>query len=80
MPALSPVPQKTLVAFATAWGPRLGGINAFNADLLPALAAAHWQQLRTVCVVPIASADEVEAAHKQQITLVGLQLAENARG
>lgn len=41
---------KTLIAFATRWGPEFGGINSFNADLLPAVAAAFDGAIKTVCV------------------------------
>jgi glycosyltransferase involved in cell wall biosynthesis len=71
----------TLVAFATAWGPKFGGINAFNTDLLRALAAAHWQWLRVICFV--AACDEVDiqtALTQDQVTLINLGLSTGAIG
>lgn len=40
----------TIVAFATAWGPKHGGINAFNADLLNAL-SSHIRNAQIICVI-----------------------------
>jgi tetratricopeptide (TPR) repeat protein len=70
-----PQRTKTLIAFATAWGSRFGGINSFNADFLDALAAAFFSHLRTVCVVLHATPEEVDAAQRDQdVTLVSLGL------
>lgn len=68
--------KKTLIAIATAWGPKYGGINAFNYDLLIALAAAHWSWLQVVCVVAESSDDEVQQVLDQyQISLINLKLS-----
>jgi hypothetical protein len=67
--------QNTLIAIATAWGPKYGGINAFNYDLLIAIAAAHWSWLRVVCVVAECTADEIRVVRDQyQIELINLEL------
>ena len=72
-------PAKTLIAFATAWGTKFGGINSFNADLLDAVTAAFFSHLRTICVVLHATPDDIQAAQRNQITLVGLGLADKKR-
>ena len=51
--------MKTLVSFATRWGPQFGGINSFNQDLLKAFAAAFGQDIQTVCVVLHADEEEI---------------------
>jgi glycosyltransferase involved in cell wall biosynthesis len=43
---------RVLVALATAWGPRFGGINAFNAELLKSLGILPGRDYELVCVVP----------------------------
>lgn len=71
--------KNTLIAIATAWGPKYGGINAFNYDLLIAIAAAHWEWLRVVCVVAGCTDDEIQLVRDQyQIELVNLELTEGA--
>lgn len=73
--------KKTLIAIATAWGPKYGGINAFNYDLLIALAAAHWSWLRVVCVVAESSDDEIQLVLEQhQIELINLKLNSGSIG
>lgn len=67
---------KTLVAFATRWGPQFGGINSFNADLLPAFSAAFYNHAKTVCVVLHASVAEQKAALGEDVHLVQLGLAD----
>lgn len=65
----------TLISIATAWGPKFGGINAFNYDLLIAVAAANWQWLRVICVVSSCTADEVHSAKvRNQVELIDLGL------
>lgn len=63
---------KTLIAFATRWGPEFGGINSFNADLLPAVAAAFDGAVKTVCVVLHAGSAEIEDALSKNVQLVSL--------
>lgn len=71
----------TLVAFATAWGPKFGGINAFNTDLLQAIAAAHWQWLNVICVVAACDDAEIKTARAQDlVTLISLGVSTGAMG
>ncbi|WP_120967974.1 tetratricopeptide repeat protein [Comamonas sp. lk] len=73
--------QNTLIAVATAWGPKYGGINAFNYDLLIAIAAAHWSWLRVVCVVAECADDEIRLVWDQyQIELISLELTGGSIG
>lgn len=65
---------KKLIAFATAWGTRFGGINCFNSDLLKAVAAAYFKDMHTVCVVLHATPAEVQDALRNQVSLVSLGL------
>lgn len=67
-------PKKTLVAFATRWGPQFGGINSFNQDLLKAVAAAFSQHIQTVCVVLHGDDEEIKEAENSQISLISLGL------
>lgn len=64
--------KKTLIAFATRWGPEFGGINSFNSDLLPAVAEDFEGEVRTVCIVLHASSTEIEAAFSKKVQLVSL--------
>jgi formylglycine-generating enzyme required for sulfatase activity/class 3 adenylate cyclase/glycosyltransferase involved in cell wall biosynthesis len=54
-----------VIFLATAWGPRYGGINAFNIDICIALAGLVGGEqdcsLRVACIVPSASWGSVEA-------------------
>ncbi|WP_413472119.1 tetratricopeptide repeat protein [Shewanella baltica] len=67
-------PIKTLISFATRWGPQFGGINCFNQDLLKAFAAAFPQDISTICVVLQADEEEFLDAKNSQVTLVSLEL------
>ncbi len=71
----------TLIATATAWGPKYGGINAFNYDLLIAVAFANMPRLRVVCIVANCTEDEVQSAKDQyQIELINLDLNDGKVG
>lgn len=73
--------QKILIAVATAWGPKYGGINAFNYDLLIAVAAAHWSWLRVICVVAECTDDEIQLIQDQyQIELISIGLTGGSIG
>lgn len=65
--------KKTLIAFATAWGTRFGGVNAFNADLLRAVASAFFSRLQVICVVLSATSDEVSNAKSFGVVLADLK-------
>ena len=68
--------QRTLVSFATAWGPQFGGINAFNIDLLTAIAAGFFGRITTICLVPQASPEDISAAKACGVCLVALNASE----
>jgi len=63
-----------LVAFATRWGSQFGGINSFNADLLSATAIAFKDKVRVICVVLYCNNAEIEAANRDGVTLLTLNL------
>jgi hypothetical protein len=65
--------RKTLVALATAWGPKHGGINSFNYDFVKALGVAFHDAVAVYCVVPNATGDEIQDARNAFVTLVRLQ-------
>jgi hypothetical protein len=65
---------KALIAFATRWGSRFGGINSFNSDLLIAFSAAFYSNAKTICVVLYATPEEREMARREQVQLVQLEL------
>lgn len=66
----------TLVAFATRWGSEFGGINSFNADLLPAVASVFDGAIQTVCVVLNASLEEIAMACSKNVQLISLGLSD----
>lgn len=61
----------SIVFIATAWGPRHGGINAFNADLCRALAKCLNDSREVVCVVkaPLGVAER-EDAQRYKVRLI----------
>lgn len=59
-----------IVLLSTAWGPRHGGINAFNFDLCKALAAQLDQCRPVVCIVPKASDGEKQDAKAAKVQLI----------
>jgi hypothetical protein len=65
-----PIP---LVILATAWGPKFGGINAFNEELTRSLGIKPDRAYEPICVVPRATEIEVvEAASSCHVRLVVL--------
>ena len=62
-----------ILLLATAWGPKHGGINAFNMDFAQGLAASLQGTGRVFCAVLGASRDEVEEAAAHHITLLSLE-------
>jgi hypothetical protein len=65
-----PIP---LVILATAWGPKFGGINAFNEELTRSLGIKADRAYDLICVVPRATEVEIaEAAHSCSVRLVVL--------
>jgi hypothetical protein len=61
-----------IVFVATAWGPRHGGINAFNQDLTCAVARGAPAGLEVMCVVLHATREDVEEAALRGVRLVSL--------
>lgn len=67
---VTPTPPRrlrTILAVATEWESRHGGLSTFNRSLCTALAAAGHA---VVCLVPDTSAGEEEAAHRAGVRLV----------
>lgn len=62
----------TLIAFATQWGSKYGGINSFNADFLTAFGVAYHQNAQIVCIVTEAKPEAVEEAARAHVTLLPL--------
>jgi hypothetical protein len=62
-----------LVILATAWGPKFGGINAFNEELTYSLGVKADRTYELICVVPRATETEVaEAAASCHVRLLVL--------
>ena len=59
-----------LVLLATAWGPRFGGINAFNKDFAEGLADVMSDHGRVFCACLEPTADEVREADLRRVTLI----------
>ena len=65
--------RPTLIALATAWGPRFGGINTFNTELLKSLGIYQGRGFEVACVLPRVSAEEAKDAQDScSLTLLGL--------
>ena len=62
-----------LVCFATAWGPKFGGINAFNEDFALGLAQELGTTGRIFCAVPNPTPQERSVAAKSRITLIPIE-------
>jgi len=62
----------TLIAFATQWGSRHGGINSFNADFLTNFGAAYHQGVEIICVVTDHTPEAADEAAKAHVRLVAL--------
>lgn len=61
-----------IVLLATAWGPRFGGINAFNQDFAIGLSARLERTGRVFCAVPDPTAAELEDAKSNNVILVSV--------
>ncbi len=68
----SSTPIFSLITFASYWGSKYGGINAFNADFLEAMAHTYKGHVDVICVVNDASEEDIEAAKTKKVTLVPL--------
>jgi hypothetical protein len=62
----------TLVTFASHWGSRFGGINAFNSDFLAAMGVAFYGKVEVICVVNTCDDAAVTAAKNSNVTLLQL--------
>ncbi len=62
----------SLIAFATQWGSKHGGINSFNTDFLTAFEVAYHLQAQVICIVASATPEEVEDAREAHVTRVSL--------
>lgn len=62
----------TLVAFATRWGSKFGGINSFNEDFLSAFGYAFHTGAKVVCIAAEATEEDVREAAKSKVELVPL--------
>lgn len=62
----------TVIAFATGWGSKYGGINSFNTDFLSAFGVAYHSNVQVVCIVPEATVEQVEDARITHVRLVPL--------
>jgi glycosyltransferase involved in cell wall biosynthesis len=65
-------PRKTLIAFATQWGTKFGGINCFNIDLVKAVASTFFDRVKSVCVVLEATSEQIEEALNDGVVLLEL--------
>ncbi|HEX8688445.1 MAG TPA: hypothetical protein VF654_18170, partial [Pyrinomonadaceae bacterium] len=65
----------TLVAFATQWGSKFGGINSFNTDFLTAFGVAYHAGAKVVCVVAGATDEARDEAARANVRLAPLPLA-----
>jgi len=51
-----------LIALATAWGPRFGGINTFNTELVKSLGIYQGRSFEVACVLPRVRAEDAQDA------------------
>jgi glycosyltransferase involved in cell wall biosynthesis len=61
-----------VIFLATAWGPRFGGVNAFNQDFAIGIARQLGDSGRVFCAVPNATTSEISAAQSAHVTIVPL--------
>ena len=60
----------SLIAFATHWGSKYGGINSFNTDFLTAFGNTYRNEVQVICIVSSATVDEIAQAKENHVTLV----------
>lgn len=65
----------SIIAFATQWGSKYGGINTFNTDFLSAFGVAYHAHTQVICIVTAAEEKEIEEAKNSHVTLVKLPYA-----
>lgn len=62
-----------ILVFATAWGPKFGGINSFNKNFCSNL-AKNQEDLKVVCLVSSCNVKEIEEAKNDGVDLLNLNL------
>jgi tetratricopeptide (TPR) repeat protein len=63
----------TLIAFATKWGSKYGGINSFNADFITKFGAAYQESVQTICIVDEVTQEIIDEVFKaSRVRLVSL--------
>lgn len=64
-----------IVALATAWGPKFGGINAFNSEIVKSLGILPTRRYELICAVPGPVAQELQEELQLQfhVQLVSLE-------
>lgn len=65
----------SLIAFATQWGSKYGGINTFNTDFLSAFGVAFHTDVQIICIVTEAEERVIEEAENTHVILVPLPYA-----
>jgi glycosyltransferase involved in cell wall biosynthesis/tetratricopeptide (TPR) repeat protein len=69
----------TLIAFATEWGSKHGGINSFNTDFLKQFGAAYHHGVQIICVVTQHTREAEEEAVKAHVRLIALPYVPQSR-
>jgi glycosyltransferase involved in cell wall biosynthesis len=65
--------KNILIALATAWGPRFGGINAFNSELVKSLGIQPDRDFEVFCIVPQTTENEIKTAENSyHVRIIGL--------
>lgn len=68
-----------LILLATAWGPKYGGINAFNEDFAVGLATypalSSIRERKVFCLVPDCSEEQITRAKRDKVTLIPVPAA-----
>jgi tetratricopeptide (TPR) repeat protein/glycosyltransferase involved in cell wall biosynthesis len=62
--------RTTLIALATGWGPKHGGINSFNYDFLRGFGGAFGKHVQIFCVVPVAETKDYKEAQDSLVQLI----------
>jgi hypothetical protein len=62
--------RPTLIALATGWGPKHGGINSLNYDFLRGFGGAFGKHVQIFCVVPAAKPEDFKEAQDSLVTLI----------
>lgn len=68
-----------IVLFATSWGPKHGGINAFNRDFAIGLSQNNHNQESVYCIVLSASPEEERDAQNNGVNIISLEKLETSK-